>query len=246
MKNIFDISKKTFILTGSTGHLGKPLANYLESNGANIIRVSRSEEESDNSYKLDITNDAEKDNFINFIHKNYQFVDGIINNAYSGNTGVLFNTKREEFEQSLDIILTSPFLLIQSLIPFFNKGSSIVNISSMYGIVSPDPRIYGESGQNNPIYYGAGKAGLIQFTKYLACHLPKKEIRVNSISPGPFPNLKSNNTNETFKKELEKKVPLGRIGKPEDLFGLIHFLLSDSSSYINGANIPIDGGWTAW
>lgn len=142
--------------------------------------------------------------------------------------------------------LTSPFLLIQGLLPYMNEGSSIVNIASMYGMVSPDPRIYGDSGQNSPVYYGAGKAGLIQMTKYLACHLADRNIRVNAISPGAFPNFSKEHVGGDFHKNLENKIPVSRIGKPEDLNGAIHFLLSDSSSYVNGANIPVDGGWTAW
>ena len=99
---------------------------------------------------------------------------------------------------------------------------------------------------NNPSFYGAGKAGLIQLTKYLACHLPDKGIRVNSVSPGPFPPQEIIKKHPDFYQKLINKVPLKRIGDPNELIGIVQFLLSDSSSYITGANIPVDGGWTAW
>jgi gluconate 5-dehydrogenase len=125
------------------------------------------------------------------------------------------------------------------------KQGVIINISSMYGIVSPDPRIYGDSGYNNPPDYGAGKAGIIQFTKYAACHLAAKGIRVNAVSPGPFPGAEVQK-NEAFITNLKNKVPLGRIGQPADLKGVVVFLASDASSYITGQNIIVDGGWTVW
>jgi len=125
-------------------------------------------------------------------------------------------------------------------------GASIVNISSMYGMVSPDPSLYADTGANNPAHYGATKAGLIQLTRYLACHIAKQGIRVNSISPGPFPKIAEDPAGSQFIKALESKVPMGRIGQPEEVAGPVTFLLSGAASYVNGANIPVDGGWTAW
>jgi NAD(P)-dependent dehydrogenase (short-subunit alcohol dehydrogenase family) len=125
-------------------------------------------------------------------------------------------------------------------------GASVVNIASMYGSVSPDPSIYGTSGANNPPSYGAAKAGLIQFTKYAACHLAAEGIRVNCISPGPFPAKRYLDQDPEFKGRLQKKVPMGRTGDPQELQGPLLFLASDASSYVTGINLPVDGGWTAW
>jgi gluconate 5-dehydrogenase len=116
----------------------------------------------------------------------------------------------------------------------------------MYGIVSPDPSIYSDSGKNNPIHYGASKAGMIQMSKYLACHYGSENIRVNSISPGAFPNTDIDSGIPRFIENLESKIPLHRVGEPAEIGGPVVFLLSDASSYVNGANIPVDGGWTAW
>jgi gluconate 5-dehydrogenase len=123
---------------------------------------------------------------------------------------------------------------------------SIINISSMYGTVSPQPTAYRERPQyHNPPAYGAAKAGVQQYTRYAACHLAPHGVRVNGISPGPFPHGQAAR-DEVFVAELEKRVPLGRIGRPEEIAGAAVFLLSDAASYITGHNLAVDGGWTAW
>lgn len=125
-------------------------------------------------------------------------------------------------------------------------GASVVNVASMYGQVSPDPRIYGNSGSNNPPYYGAAKAGLIQLTRYMACHLGHFNIRVNSLCPGPFPPESIKEKNPAFYNQLCFKNPLGRIGEAHEVAGPVVFLLSAASSFITGANLAVDGGWTSW
>ena len=121
----------------------------------------------------------------------------------------------------------------------------LINIASMYGIVSPDPGIYGDSGFDSPANYGAGKAAIIQFTRYLACHYGRFGVRANTVSPGAFPSPEVQK-NSLFMEKLCSKNPLGRIGKPEELKGVVIFLASQASAYVTGQNIPVDGGWTAW
>lgn len=116
----------------------------------------------------------------------------------------------------------------------------------MYGSVSPDPSIYGTSGLNNPPYYGAAKAGLIQLTRYAACHLAADRIRVNCISPGPFPSPQALERDPGFHGRLNAKNPMRRTGEPAELAGPLLFLASDASSYVTGTNLAVDGGWTAW
>jgi len=115
----------------------------------------------------------------------------------------------------------------------------------MYGIISPNPDLYVNNPYHNPPHYGAGKAAIIQYTRYLACHYGNEGIRANCISPGPFPNINVQK-DETFINRLIEKSPLRRIGQPDDLKGVFVLLASDASSYITGQNISIDGGWTAW
>ncbi|MEZ5692069.1 MAG: SDR family oxidoreductase [Rickettsiales bacterium] len=244
----FSIKDKIVLLSGASGHIGSATRDYLRDNNAIVIAVSRNIEHGDDNYNLDITNDSERRDFINLISKKYGQISSLINNAYSGNSGKIEYITRKDFEDSLNIGLISPILFIKELLPHFSKnGASIVNIASMYGMVSPDGSVYDEDGKNNnPIYYGAGKAGLIQATKYLACHLASSNIRVNAISPGAFPRTIDDNSQNIFLNKLTEKTPMKKLGIPENLFGIIHLLISSHSSYITGTNIPVDGGWTAW
>jgi gluconate 5-dehydrogenase len=115
----------------------------------------------------------------------------------------------------------------------------------MYGLVSPDLRIYGDNPQKQPPNYGTGKSGVAQFTRYAAGALGEYGIRVNAITPGPFPNP-ANQNDPVFNRKLAEKTMLGRIGKSSEIAGAVLLLASDASSFMTGANIVVDGGWTAW
>lgn len=118
--------------------------------------------------------------------------------------------------------------------------------SSMYGIVSPDPRIYHAPMTPNPIDYGASKAALIQLTKYFAVHYGAFGVRFNCIAPGPFPNPDVQKKHPQFIKDLSHKTALGRIGINTEIAGPTIFLLSDGASFVTGHCLVVDGGWTAW
>jgi gluconate 5-dehydrogenase len=145
----------------------------------------------------------------------------------------------------LESVILTTDIVARHMIASKSKGS-IVNIASMYGIVSPYPQVYTNHPTfHNPPAYGAAKAGIIQFSRYSACHLAPYGIRVNTISPGAFPNSKVQKDTD-FIEELEKRIPLGRIGLSHEIADPVIFLLSDKSSYITGHNLVVDGGWTAW
>ena len=174
----------------------------------------------------------------------------LVNNAYHGGNGTIKTSTDSDFSGAFEVAVTAVNRLIKVLLPNLIKGfeqsgnSSVVNIASMYGLVSPKLRIYTKDSNTNPPFYGAAKAALIQYTRYAACEFAEFSVRVNSISPGAFPNLEVKNNDEFFISRLIENVPLRRIGKPTELANVVLFLSSSASSYITGENIVVDGGWT--
>jgi NAD(P)-dependent dehydrogenase (short-subunit alcohol dehydrogenase family) len=262
----FQLQGRVALLTGASGHLGKSMARALAEAGAHVVLNSRSKdflvalaaELSGNGYSasiacFDVTDESAVRLHISELADKYGRLDVLVNNANAGRTGTIEDATAEDFDRAYRVNVVAAFQLLQQSLPLLKEsakktagGASVINIASMYGVVSPDPSIYGISGANNPPYYGAAKAGLIQFTRYAACHLAPERIRVNSISPGPFPAAHFLERDPEFGARLAAKVPLRRTGNPAELQGPLLFLASDASSYVTGANLPVDGGWTAW
>lgn len=261
----FRLDGRVVFLSGATGHLGRPMATALAASGAHVILNGRNitalEEFSEalrkRGYKastacFDITNEVAVEKNINLVGEKHGRLDVIVNNASSGRPGTIVSATVKDFEEMYRVNVTAAFRIIQLAIPILKEsakstaGASVVNISSMYGTVSPDASIYGTSGANNPPYYGAAKAAMIQLTRYMACHLAPEGIRVNCISPGPFPALSYLQKDPEFHDKLKAKVPMHRTGDPVELCGPLLFLASDASSYVTGTNLAVDGGWTAW
>jgi NAD(P)-dependent dehydrogenase (short-subunit alcohol dehydrogenase family) len=121
-------------------------------------------------------------------------------------------------------------------------GGAIVNLASTYGLVSPDPRVYGDSGVNSPVSYGASKAGVIQLTRYLAVHWRERNIRINCLVPGGV----FDGQDEAFVRAYSQRTPLGRMAQASDYQGAVLFMVSPASAYMTGAVVTVDGGWTAW
>ncbi|MNO69724.1 3-oxoacyl-[acyl-carrier-protein] reductase FabG [compost metagenome] len=260
-ESLFSLKGKTVILTGATGHLGVAMATGLAAYGANLALASRSKDKASQlairlqdiyggihrSYYLDLENKESIEESFEGIISTYSKVDILINNANFSSPGKIETIPDEDWIKGIDGTINSVYRCTKAMLPHMlkNRKGNIINIASMYGVVSPNPDIYGSSGQNNPANYGAGKAAVIQFTKYLACHYGTRGIRANSVSPGPFPNPKVQE-NEEFINQLGRKTALGRIGHPDELKGVLVMLASDASSYLTGQNICVDGGWTAW
>lgn len=266
--SLFDLQGKTILLTGAAGYLGRAMAHGLCSAGAHVVLNGRTQETiealakelEDKNYKVtpcvfDVSNTGEVSEAIKTLGEKVAQLDGLINNAYSGSSGSVEDDTSENFDKAYHTAVSGVFHLIQQCLPLLRQstavgGASIVNIGSMYGLVSPNPAVYGQSGMNNPPHYGPAKAALTQMSRYLACHLnvesSKSTIRVNTLSPGPFPPPAVQTDDPKFASNLEAKVPLSRLGKPEELIGPLVFLVSQASSYVNGATINVDGGWTAW
>ena len=151
---------------------------------------------------------------------------------------------KEAWENVMGVNLTSVLLTCQvfgaSMIA--HGGGNIVNLSSTYGVVSADPRIYGASGINSPVSYAASKAAVINLSRYLAVHWRDKNIRVNCLVPGGVYDRQD----EGFVREYCVRTPLGRMAKADDYVGAVLFMVSPASAYMTGSVVTVDGGWTAW
>lgn len=174
--------------------------------------------------------------------------DGLVSLTYNSTAKRLDELTETDFDAASHGNLTATFLLAREAGQAMVKAGrgSVVLLSSMYGSVSPDPRIYEPPMNANPIEYGVGKAGIQQMTRHLAVHWGRGNVRVNCISPGPFPNPNLQRDNPAFVQRLAARSPLGRIGQAGEISGAVAFLLSDAASYITGHNLAVDGGWTTW
>ncbi len=256
---MFNLANKNIIVTGGNGHLGKAICEVLAEYKANLFIASRNYDDnvilannlSSNfgnrnvAIQFDLSDISSIDNLFDYFHKNGIEVDVLINNAFYTTGKELHKMTDEEWNFGIEGTLSNITLLTKRILSLMveQQSGKIINIASMYGVVSPDPQLYEGLNFYNAANYGVAKAGLIQLTKYIASFYGKYGITCNAISPGPFPNPEVLE-HETFIDRLVNKVPLGRIGKPDELKGIALLLSSDESSYINGANICVDGGWT--
>lgn len=246
-------------IIGGAGYLGSSIIRFLIEKECRVLCADMenkaqkfSEELHTKQEVIPITLDASEEHRIKeFVSRNvqkYGIPDGLVVLIYGASGKGFDEIDAEDFNSANNLGMTSTFLLAREVgreMEKKNKGS-IVLFSSMYGSVSPDPGVYDDPLDVNPIEYGVGKAGIVQMTRYLAVHWAKKGIRCNCISPGPFPNSAVQKNHPGFIDRLSRKVPMGRIGHPEEIAGPVYFLLSDDSSYITGQNLFVDGGWTIW
>jgi NAD(P)-dependent dehydrogenase (short-subunit alcohol dehydrogenase family) len=262
----FRLDGRVAFLSGATGHLGTRMAWALCDAGAHVVLNSRSREKLEALANdlvrcgrkasvacFDVTNTDAMRECIATIGEQHGRLDILVHNAGSGRPGTIDSASAEDFDQLYRVNVVAAFQLLQTSLSLLQtsareraSGASVINIASMYGMLSPDPSIYGMSGVNSPPYYGAAKAALIQLTRYAACHLAPDRIRVNCISPGAFPAAQYLSQDPGFHERLRAKSPMHRTGEPDELQGPLLFLASDASSYVTGTNLVVDGGWTAW
>ena len=263
-KNIFDLislKNKISVVTGGAGHLGSAISESLAELGSNIILIGRDDEkgktfaeELSSNFNINanfIKSDVNSKQSIDLLMKNIDKIDVLINNAFTWpSIPKIEDTDWDDFENTLSTGITSPFYMTKKSVEIMKKSfdGNIINIGSMYGMVSPNFKIYqNKPNMGNALAYNASKAAIIQMTKYQAVHYAKWNIRVNCISPGPFPRPGTfSDGKEWFESELKEMNPLHKLGEPWHLKGGIALLASALGDYITGQNITIDGGWTIW
>jgi NAD(P)-dependent dehydrogenase (short-subunit alcohol dehydrogenase family) len=193
---------------------------------------------------FDVAEERSIDGLIERVHTEFGRLDVLINATTAPHGASMSDITGEDFTRSLDANVTGGFLLARRAREAMTSGGSLVFFSSMYGRVAPDPKMYKKPMEPNPIEYGAAKAAIDQMVRYLAVRWGPDGIRVNGICPGPFPNPTVQQNHPEFVKRLEAKVPLGRIGRQDEVVGAVVFLSSDAASYITGQILVVDGGWT--
>jgi NAD(P)-dependent dehydrogenase (short-subunit alcohol dehydrogenase family) len=235
---------KTAIITGSEGQIGQSFVSKLKELGYKVIGIDLADQVNDEIiyYQVDITKKHEIDSVLKLHNEN---ISVLINNA-----GVsVFKPFEERTEDEIDIVmdvnLKANILMSQIVYNNYfkvNNTGSIINIGSIYGVVSGDMRIYKNGDRRTPEIYGATKAAVINLTKYYATYMASYNVRVNCISPGGI----YNNQDNDFVENYSRKVPMNRMGNENELLSTVEYLLSDQSSYVTGQNIIVDGGFTSW
>lgn len=255
---LFSLKGKTALITGGCGHLGKAMTEALADAGAMVYVAGQSREKFVKVFgedtplhfvKIEIMDSESIRNAFSEVAAEAGSIDVLINNAaqYAGIGKRSEDLTDDDWARCIDGITGSTYKCIREVLPYMKRGGTIVNIASMYGIVSPHLAVYEPPCEASliPVNYCAAKAGVIQLTRYFGAYLIGRGIRVNSISPGPFPSPKVQE-NKVFADRLREKNPSHRLGDPEDLKGAVLFLASDASHYVVGQNIQVDGGWTIW
>jgi NAD(P)-dependent dehydrogenase (short-subunit alcohol dehydrogenase family) len=275
LPDLFDLTGRVAIVTGGAGMLGLRHAEAIAEAGGTPVLADLSPEALEAGVRhlrertgvdavaveVDISSRDGVQAMVADVLDELGRIDILINNAaltvrggsetLEGYFAPFEDYPLELWQRALDVNLTGTFLVTQAVgrVLVEQRRGVVLNIAAVYGMVSPDHRIYegilnqyGGQAFNTPISYSATKAAILNFTRYLATYWADKGIRVNSFSPGAV----FDEHDETFVRNLTSRIPLARMAHKDEYKGAIVFLVSDASSYMTGANLVVDGGWTSW
>ncbi|MEW5872186.1 MAG: SDR family oxidoreductase [Chloroflexota bacterium] len=271
----FDLRDRVIIVTGGAGLLGKEHIRTLAQSGAHAVaadidgdsarqvaqQASAETGVATLALQVDVSDKPSVTEMVRTVLDRFGRIDGLVNNAaldpkfdaehasQHTHTNTFEEYPLELWNKGLAVNITGMFLCAQAVAPVMlaqGKGS-MINVSSIYGLVGPDQRLYEKDDptaapQFKPVIYSVTKSAVLGLTQYLAAYWGDKGIRVNTLTPGGV----YNNHDEGFVRRYNARTPLRRMGDKADFAGALLFLLSDASAYMTGANLVVDGGWTAW
>jgi NAD(P)-dependent dehydrogenase (short-subunit alcohol dehydrogenase family) len=264
LRELMSLEGRVAIITGGAGHIGSVMAEALAELGASILLLdvlpepcAKAAQQVHEAYGVKVLNhvvDLSDKKAIcdvpEIADKHFGRLDILVNcaamvgsNDLQGWTSAFEVQDVAVWRDALEINLTAPFVLSQACTKLLAASGhgTIINVSSIYGLVGPDWRLYAGTKMGNPAAYGASKGGLLQLTRWLSTTLAPT-IRVNAITPGGV----YRDTEEPFLSRYIARTPLGRMATEEDFKGAVAYLASDLSAYVTGQNLIVDGGWTAW
>ncbi len=252
---LFDLSGKNALITGGGRGLGRIMAQALSEAGANIAIGSRDEKSCNEtakeiseatggkviSGKLDVSEKNSVDTFVSSVVDKFGSIDVLVNNSGATWGSPFEEMPLEKWEKVVKVNLTGTFLVCQAVVPLMKRKGwgRIINVSSVAGIL-------GMPEFMQAIGYSATKGGIIGLTKELAVKLARYGIVANAIAPAFFRTKMTKVLTDAFGEQINKSLPMGRMGEEDDLKGVTVFLASEASRYVTGQVIPVDGGHTAW
>lgn len=259
VEELFDLAARAALVTGASGYLGFAMAEALAEAGARVVVASRdlakaravakklppNEAGNHLAVAIDHMDEASIEHGFAAALDEAGGIDILVNNGHEPLVADWKDVGGQEFTRQL-ANATGYFLLARKVRDHAverRAPASIIMLGSMYGLVASYPEVYEGLGPASPAAYHALKGGIVHLTRHLATYWAKDRVRVNCLSPGPFP---SPDVPQELIARLNQRTPLGRIGQPHELKGAIVFLASDASSYVTGHNLVVDGGWTAW
>ncbi len=258
-QNLFRLDGKTAFVSGARGHLGSAMARALAAAGAHVIVNGRDGHEltrfaadlegeghSVEAAAFDAHDVAAIRNFFGRLKR----LDVLVNNIGFMQAKSLAELAPQDFAATYNATVTTAFESVRASLPALKAAvaasgdASVINVSSMYGRVAPDGRLYDRREQQSPFHYGPAKAALEQLTRHLAAELGPEKIRVNALVPGAFP--KPGKMPPGLEPRLAARTMLGRTGGTSEIAGPLLFLATPASTYVTGSSLVVDGGWTAW